>query len=102
MRERVSFLESEIGGLKEQLSAYDPIVSSLKEEFASLERISILWTNRNSSVGKRAQKVAFCFNLILCACVLLTLPFFFLHNQLRNLHMFSTYTCIYRECLFRM
>jgi hypothetical protein len=76
MRERVSFLESEIGGLKEQLSAYDPIVSSLKEEFASLERISILWTNRNSSVGKRAQKVAFCFNLILCTCVLLTLPFF--------------------------
>ncbi|KAK2371833.1 protein NETWORKED 1A [Trifolium repens] len=56
MRERVGFLESEIGGLKEQLSAYDPIVSSLKEEFASLERISFLWTNRNSSVGKRAQK----------------------------------------------
>ncbi|CAJ2650940.1 unnamed protein product [Trifolium pratense] len=56
MRERVGLLESEIEGLKEQLSAYDPIVSSLKEEFASLERVSFLWTNRNSSVGKRAQK----------------------------------------------
>jgi chromosome segregation ATPase len=102
MRERVGFLESEIGGLKEQLSAYDPIVSSLKEEFASLERISFLWTNRNSSVGKRAQKVAFCFNLIFCTYVFIISSLFLMQNQLHNLHIFSTHTCIYRECLYRM
>ncbi|XP_027193464.1 protein NETWORKED 1A-like [Cicer arietinum] len=56
MRERVSLLESEIRGLKGKLSAYVPVVSSLKEDFASLEHISFLWTKRNSSVGNGAQK----------------------------------------------
>ena len=37
MRERVSFLESEIGGLKVQLSAYGPIIVSLRDNIASLE-----------------------------------------------------------------
>ncbi|RVX21670.1 Protein NETWORKED 1A [Vitis vinifera] len=37
MRERVSFLESEIGGLKAQLSAYGPIIVSLRDNIASLE-----------------------------------------------------------------
>lgn len=56
MREIISLLESEIGGLKEQLSAYVPLVSSLKEDFNSLEHISLLWTKRNSVVGNGAQK----------------------------------------------
>lgn len=80
MRERVSLLESEIGELKGKLSAYIPVICSLKEDFTSLEHISLLWTNKTSSVGKKAQKVAFCFNLILCTSVF-SLPFL-LSNQL--------------------
>ncbi|CAK8539177.1 unnamed protein product [Lathyrus sativus] len=56
MRERISLLENEIGGLKGKLSSYVPVVSSLKEDFASLEHISLLWTNRNSAVSKGVQK----------------------------------------------
>ncbi|KAL5098636.1 hypothetical protein RYX36_002963 [Vicia faba] len=56
MKERISLLENEIGGLKGKLSSYVPVVSSLKEDFASLEHISLLWTNRNSAVSKGAQK----------------------------------------------
>ncbi|CAL5195212.1 unnamed protein product [Lathyrus oleraceus] len=56
MRERISLLENEIGGLKGKLSSYVPVVSSLKEDFASLEHISLLWTNRNSAVSKGVHK----------------------------------------------
>ncbi|GAU15546.1 hypothetical protein TSUD_45830, partial [Trifolium subterraneum] len=48
MTERVGLLESEIGGLKGHLSAYVPVISSLKEDFASLER-TVLRTNKASS-----------------------------------------------------
>ncbi|TKY51185.1 NETWORKED 1A [Spatholobus suberectus] len=41
MTERVSLLESEIGGLKGHLSAYTPVISSLKEDFASLEHTAL-------------------------------------------------------------
>ncbi|QCE08304.1 Protein Networked NET [Vigna unguiculata] len=42
MTERVSQLEGEVGGLKGQLSAYTPAISSLKEDFASLEQTALL------------------------------------------------------------
>ncbi|KAL9317472.1 hypothetical protein ACSQ67_013989 [Phaseolus vulgaris] len=42
MTERVSLLESEVGGLKGKLSAYTPVISSLKEDFASLEHTALL------------------------------------------------------------
>lgn len=55
MTERVSLLESEIGGLKGHLSAYVPVISSLKEDFASLEH-TILQTNKASAVCNQEQK----------------------------------------------
>ncbi|WVY99093.1 hypothetical protein V8G54_031244 [Vigna mungo] len=42
MTERVGLLEGEVGGLKGQLSAYAPAISSLKEDFASLEQTALL------------------------------------------------------------
>ncbi|KAK7405915.1 hypothetical protein VNO78_07527 [Psophocarpus tetragonolobus] len=56
MVERTSFLEKEIRGLKGQLSAYTPMITSLKEDFASLEHTYFLWTNKTFAVGKREQK----------------------------------------------
>ncbi|KAE9589032.1 hypothetical protein Lal_00000350 [Lupinus albus] len=55
MTERVSVLESEIGGLKEQLSAYIPVISSLKDDFASLEH-TVLLTTKTSFGGSQEQK----------------------------------------------
>ncbi|KAH1139919.1 hypothetical protein GLYMA_10G245400v4 [Glycine max] len=46
MTERVSLLESEIGGLKGQLSAYNPVISLLKEDFASLEHTALVRINK--------------------------------------------------------
>ncbi|WJX20908.1 hypothetical protein P8452_10395 [Trifolium repens] len=57
MTERVGLLESEIGGLKGHLSAYVPVISSLKEDFASLER-TVLRTNKASSECNQEQKDA--------------------------------------------
>ncbi|KAI7980350.1 Protein NETWORKED 1A [Camellia lanceoleosa] len=37
MKERVSFMETEIGGLKAQLFAYAPAIDSLRDNIASLE-----------------------------------------------------------------
>ncbi|THG07248.1 hypothetical protein TEA_023761 [Camellia sinensis var. sinensis] len=37
MKERVSFMETEIGGLKDQLFAYAPTINSLRDNIASLE-----------------------------------------------------------------
>ncbi|RDX77045.1 Protein NETWORKED 1A, partial [Mucuna pruriens] len=41
MTERVNLLESEVGGLKGQLSAYTPVINSLKEDFSSLENTAL-------------------------------------------------------------
>ncbi|KAL3505970.1 hypothetical protein ACH5RR_031352 [Cinchona calisaya] len=37
MKENISFMEKEIGGLKAQLSEYGPIIASLRDDVASLE-----------------------------------------------------------------
>ncbi|XVE81658.1 hypothetical protein DITRI_Ditri15bG0082700 [Diplodiscus trichospermus] len=42
MKEKVEFLESEIGGLKIQMSSYFPVIASLKDSITSLERNSRL------------------------------------------------------------
>ncbi|CAL0315970.1 unnamed protein product [Lupinus luteus] len=55
MTERASVLESEIGELKGELSAYIPVISSLKEDFVSLEH-TVLQTNKTSSVSNQEQK----------------------------------------------
>ncbi|XP_057427410.1 protein NETWORKED 1A-like [Lotus japonicus] len=55
MTERVSVLESEVGGLKGQLSAYAPVICSLKEDFASLEH-TVLRTKRRTVVCDWEQK----------------------------------------------
>ncbi|KAE9606466.1 putative protein Networked (NET), actin-binding (NAB) [Lupinus albus] len=49
MTERVKLLESEI-------EAYIPVITSLKEEFESLEHTSLLWTNKTCFVGNGEQK----------------------------------------------
>ncbi|CAL0332076.1 unnamed protein product [Lupinus luteus] len=49
MTERVKLLESEI-------EAYIPIITSWKEEFASLENTFLLWTNKSCVVGNGEQK----------------------------------------------
>ncbi|KAJ8765843.1 hypothetical protein K2173_015808 [Erythroxylum novogranatense] len=42
MKTRFSFLESELGGLKDQLSAYGPVIASLRENVDSLEQNALL------------------------------------------------------------
>ncbi|KAK9288602.1 hypothetical protein L1049_017061 [Liquidambar formosana] len=44
MKERVSFFESEIKGLKAQLSAYVPVIVSLRDDIASLEQNALFRT----------------------------------------------------------
>ncbi|XP_008224268.2 PREDICTED: protein NETWORKED 1A-like [Prunus mume] len=44
MKERVSSLEGEVGGLMAQLSAYVPVVASLRENVASLQHNAVLRT----------------------------------------------------------
>ncbi|XP_027359698.1 protein NETWORKED 1A-like [Abrus precatorius] len=56
MIERISLLENEIGGLKGKLSAYTPVIASLKDDFASLEHTYFLWTNKTFTVGNIEQK----------------------------------------------
>ncbi|KAJ7979995.1 protein NETWORKED 1A-like [Quillaja saponaria] len=58
MRESVSFLESEMGGLKGQLSAYIPVIASLKEDLTSLEHNALLWAKKSSVIGYQEQKAA--------------------------------------------
>ncbi|KAK7293839.1 hypothetical protein RJT34_16715 [Clitoria ternatea] len=54
--ERIRLLENEVGGLKRKLSAYTPVITSLKEDFASLEYIYFLWTNKTFAVSSREHK----------------------------------------------
>ncbi|XP_057760694.1 protein NETWORKED 1A-like [Arachis stenosperma] len=56
MFERIGLLENKVGGLQRQLSAYIPAISSLKDDFASLEHISLLWTNKAYAVGNREEQ----------------------------------------------
>ncbi|WVZ11119.1 hypothetical protein V8G54_015649 [Vigna mungo] len=56
MIERVSLLEKENRGLKGQLAAYTPTVTSLKEDFASLEHTYLLCTKNSFAVGNRGKK----------------------------------------------
>ncbi|KAK7253003.1 hypothetical protein RIF29_37366 [Crotalaria pallida] len=56
MAERVCLLESEIGGLKGQLCVYVAVITSLKEDFASLEHASLFWTSKTCAVGNGEQK----------------------------------------------
>ncbi|KAL2948659.1 hypothetical protein AAZX31_20G137100 [Glycine max] len=58
MTERVCLLESEIGGLKGQLSAYNPVISSLKEDFASLEHTALVRINKMPVECNQEQKDA--------------------------------------------
>ena len=55
MRERVSFLESEIGGLKAQLSAYGPIIVSLKDDIASLEHNAFYQTKLRVAYNQKPK-----------------------------------------------
>ncbi|KAI4345678.1 hypothetical protein L6164_012778 [Bauhinia variegata] len=55
MRGRVSLLENEIGGLKGQLSAYIPVITSLEEDFSSLEHAALLRSNKASAVNNGEQ-----------------------------------------------
>ncbi|KAI4317882.1 hypothetical protein L6164_025713 [Bauhinia variegata] len=55
LRERVSQLENEIGGLKGQLSAYIPVITSLKEDFSSLEHTALLRSNKALAVNNGEQ-----------------------------------------------
>ncbi|XP_038719347.1 protein NETWORKED 1B-like [Tripterygium wilfordii] len=42
MKERVEILENEVGGLKAELSAYVPVIASLRDNIASLEHNALL------------------------------------------------------------
>lgn len=61
MGERICELESEITGLKGQLSAYIPVITSLKEDFASLECTALHQIKKTSFEGNGKQKVLFPF-----------------------------------------
>lgn len=59
MRERVSFLESEIGGLKAQLSAYGPIIVSLRDNIASLEHNALFQTKLQVADNQKPKVTLF-------------------------------------------
>ena len=61
MKERVSFLESEIGGLKAQLSAYLPVIASLGDDIASLEQNALLHTKLSVARNLETQVLFFIF-----------------------------------------
>lgn len=65
MRERTRLLESEVRGLKGQLSAYIPVITSLKEDFASLEYTALHRTKKTCVEGNEKQKVVFSLHLFL-------------------------------------
>lgn len=48
MKEKLGFLESEIGGLKSELSAYVPILSSLRDGTTSLKPQSNYWKHKDA------------------------------------------------------
>ncbi|GLU08909.1 hypothetical protein SLE2022_257930 [Rubroshorea leprosula] len=55
MKERVHFLESEVGGLKAQLSAYVPVIALLKENIASIEH-NVHLQKRLFIAGNKTEK----------------------------------------------
>ncbi|XP_057960293.1 protein NETWORKED 1D [Malania oleifera] len=57
MKERVSLLEGEIGGLKTQLSAYVPVIYSLRDDIASLEHNVLTKTKPNTAVLQESEDV---------------------------------------------
>ena len=68
MKERVSFLESEIGGLKAQLSAYVPVIASLGDDIASLEQNALLHTKLSVARNLETQVLFFIFLKTSCKC----------------------------------
>ena len=67
MKERVSFLESELGGLKTQLCAYVPVITSLGDDIASLEQNAILHTKLFVAGNRETEVLFFClFENIKC------------------------------------
>ncbi|KAK4767410.1 hypothetical protein SAY86_015160 [Trapa natans] len=63
MKERVGFLEREIGGLKNQLSAYIPVISSIQDDMPSVKQNALLWRQlcaegklENKGVEEEASK----------------------------------------------
>lgn len=56
IKARVNYLEAQIGGLEVQLSAYVPVVASLRENVASLEHNALL-RNKLLAASKQYQKV---------------------------------------------
>ena len=70
------------------------MITSLKEDFASLEHTYFLLTNKTFAVGNIEQKVSSCFTQILCTCIC-----FFLvscQNSLCSSLIFSIYPCLSR------
>lgn len=59
MKERVSFLESEIREAKTQLSAYVPVIASLRDDIASLEHNALLHTKLFVAVNPEEKVVFF-------------------------------------------
>ncbi|KAA8548673.1 hypothetical protein F0562_000357 [Nyssa sinensis] len=57
MKERVGFMESEIGGLKAQLFEYAPLVVSLRDNIASLEQNTLSWTKLNATDNQEPKVV---------------------------------------------
>ncbi|XP_015888129.3 protein NETWORKED 1A [Ziziphus jujuba] len=55
IKARVNFLEGQISGLKAQLSAYVPVIASLRENVESLEQNAVL-RNKLLAAGKQDQK----------------------------------------------
>uniref|UniRef100_A0A5B7BUD0 Putative centromere-associated protein E n=1 Tax=Davidia involucrata TaxID=16924 RepID=A0A5B7BUD0_DAVIN len=63
MKERVSFMEAEIGVLKAQLFAYAPLIVSLRENIASLEQNTLFWTKLNAADDQEPKVAESAFHL---------------------------------------
>lgn len=64
MKERVSVLESEVGGLTAQLSAYPPDTASLKENVVSVDSMKLLGLNVIQEPCVRVRSLIGMVNLI--------------------------------------
>lgn len=64
MKERVSALESEVGGLTAQLSAYAPDTASLRENVVSVDSMKLLGLNVIQELCVRVHSLIGMVNLI--------------------------------------
>ena len=68
MKERVNSMEREIGGLKAQLLAYAPAISSLKDDIKSLEQSTLSWGKHVGAVNQSPKVMTYDTTCLIPIC----------------------------------